>query len=223
MPTMPTVNGVQPESLAEWRELLETTKKEVREIKAIESQLKWSMQREEKKEKVSEAKATVDEMRDWRWKQNQEMKVYVAEKAKTSKVTELKESKSFQEFKRETKAAAREETRKQIQEEYLQDKDYSQWRAELAKLVNKQEKEAVNTRVEDYLEQREIRNFQKQQEKIEAEEDRMVEQALEMAAEARKIEREKEQLLQTLQHSRAAQRAPQTSNLPPSALLGELS
>merc|ERR1740117_1653054 len=64
-PSIPTVNGSQPSTIQEWRKMLEETKKEVREIKAIESSLKWNMQREDKKEKFSEAKATVEEMRDW--------------------------------------------------------------------------------------------------------------------------------------------------------------
>lgn len=223
MPIIPKVNGAQPETIQEWRKMLEDTKREVREIKAIESQLKWNMQREEKKERLVEAKATVEEMRDWRWKQSQEMKAYNAAKAKENKIAELKESKSFQQFKRETKAVAKEEAKRQVQEEYLQDREQAQWRAELVKVVHEREKELVNARVEDYLEHREIRNFQKEQEKIEADENRAFEQSLEMAAIAHEIAKEKEQLLQSIECSRAAQRAPHRSNMPPSALLGQLS
>merc|ERR550537_843955 len=110
---IPMVNGAQPESIQEWRKMLEETKREVREIKAIENSLKWNMAREEKKERLTEAKAQVDEMRDWRWRQSDDMKAYKAALAKDAKVTELKESKSFQEFKRETKAQFREEEKKQ--------------------------------------------------------------------------------------------------------------
>jgi len=204
--------------------MLEETKREVREIKAIESQLKWNMQREEKKERLVQAKETVEEIRDWRWKQSEDMKAHKAAKARENKATELKESKSFQEFKRETKAIAKEVFKQQITEEYLQDRENAQWRAELVKMVHEREKELVNARVEDYLEHREIRNWQKQQEKIEADENRAIEETLEMQAIAREIAKEKEQLLDSLEHSRAAQRAPARNNsLVPSAILGQLS
>lgn len=203
--------------------MLEETKKEVREIKAIESSLKWNMQREEKKEKFSEAKATVEEMRDWRWREKDEMKAYTAAKLREHQVTDLKESKSFQEFKRETKVEAKEEEKQRIHEDYIQDKEHAQWRAQISRVVHDREKELVVARVEDYLEGREIRNYQKEQQKVEADETRALEQTLEMAAIAREIAQEKEQLLQTLEHSRAAQRAPHRNYLPPSAELGRLS
>lgn len=222
-PVIPMVNGHHPGDIHEFRKMLEETKREVREIKAIESQLRWNMNREERKGRLSEAKATVDEIRDWRWKQSEEMKAYKAAKAKENKITELRESKSFQEFKREAKVNDKEEEKRQIREEYLQDREHAQWRAELAKAVHEREKETVTNRIEDYLELRDIRNFQKEQEKVEADENRAFEQSLEMAAIAREIEKEREQLLQTLELSRAAQRAPHRSNMAPTAMLGQLS
>lgn len=203
--------------------MLEETKKEVREIKAIESTLKWNMQREEKKEKLLDEKASVEEMRDWRWKRSEEMKAYNQAKAKEKQVAELKESKSFQEFKREIKVVAKEEAKQQITEEYLKDKEYAQQRAEFVKVLYNREKELVVARVEDYLEHREIRNYQKEQEKMEVDENRAHEQTLEMAAIAKEIAQEKEQLLLSLEHSRSAQRAPHRMGAPPSAVLGQLS
>lgn len=204
--------------------MLEETKKEVREIKAIESQLKWNMSKEEKKERQLEAKASVEEERDWRWRKSDEMKALAAEKAQEAKLTELKESKAFQEFKRETKKVEKVEVKKQIQQEYIQDRENAQWRAELVKEDHERSKLLVTNRVENYLEFREIRNLQKEQERIEADENRAIEQTLEMAAIAQEIAKEKEDLLRELEYSRAAQRASHRSMLcTPSAMLGQLS
>merc|ERR1712216_732137 len=221
-PTIPMVNGAQPATIAEWRKMLEETKREVREIKAIESHLKWNMHREEKKERLIEAKATVQEVRDWRWKQKEEMQAYTAAKTAEAKEADLKDSKAFQEFKREAKAVNAAEERKQITEDYLKDRENAQWRAELCKAVQEREKDAVNNRLDDVLEIREIRNHQKEQEKLEADENRAHEQTLEMAAIAREIAKEKEQLLETLEFSRKAHMAPPRSYLAPTAVLGEL-
>jgi len=224
VPAIPMVNGSRPESLQEFRRMLEETKREVRDIKAIESQLKWNMQREEKKEKSLDEKAAVEEIRDWRWRQSDEMKAYRTAKAQAFKATELKESRSFQEFKREVKERDRLDERRQVEEIYLQDRENAQWRAELAKVAHEKEKEICVERVEDYLEHRDIRNNQKLQERLEADENRALEQTLEMHAIAREIQMEKEQLLRNLEHSRAAcQRSPQRNAFPPSPELGRLS
>jgi len=217
------VNGAQPATIAEWRKMLEETKKEVREIKAIESHLKWNMQREDKKERLIDAKATVQEVRDWRWKQKEEMQAYTAAKTVEVKEADLKESKAFQEFKREAKAVNAAEEKKQITEDYLKDRDNAQWRAELGKAVQEREKDAVTGRLDDVLEIREIRNHQKEQEKLEADENRAHEQTLEMAAIAREIDKEKEELLENLEFSRKANMAAPRSYLAPTAVLGELS
>lgn len=219
---MPMVN--KPESVVEWRKMLEETKREVRDIKAIESQLRWNMQREEKRERASEEKAGIGEMRDWRWRQNEEMKAYRATKEHEKKITELRESKSYQEFKRDAKAQGRQEEKKSIEEDYLKDRDYAQWRKELAKANIEREKELQYDRIEDRLELREIRNLHKVQEKMEADENRAHEQILEMQHLAREVAEEKAQLLQNLEWSRAAcQKSPQRNAYPPSPALGRLS
>jgi len=204
--------------------MLEETKKEVREIKAIESQLKWNMTKEEKKERHLEARTSVEEERDWRWRKSDEMKALAADRAQEAKLKDLKESKAFQEFKRETKAVAKGDEKRHIQQEYVQDRENAQWRAELVKEDHERSKMLVTNRVENYLEFREIRNLQKEQERFEADENRAIEQTLEMAAIAQEIAKEKEDLLRELEYSRAAQRASHRSMLcTPSATLGQLS
>merc|ERR1719492_551235 len=112
------------------------------------------------------------------------MKAYVAEKQAQVKVTELADSKTFQEFKREQKALVKEEDQRYIAEEYQQDMENAAWRMEAAKV-----------KVEDVLLQREIKTQQRQLQRQEEEENRALQQSLEMANMARELEREKSQLL----------------------------
>lgn len=188
--------------------MLEDTKREVREIRAVEAQMRWNMRREEKKEKIMEEKEEIEEIRDWRWKQSAEMKAYVEEKANETKAVELEESKNFQEFKREAKAQGREENLRHITEEYLQDVEAAEWRKEIAQAAMERERELLADRVDHVAEHREIKHVQRQQEKAAVEEERAIEQSLEMAELAKQLAREKEQLLQSLEYQRACQRLP---------------
>jgi len=204
--------------------MLEETKREVRDIRAIESQLRWNMQREEKRERIAEVKTEIAQMRDWRWKQEDEMKAYRGAKDHEEKVTELKESKAFQEFKRNIKAQGRLEERRLYEEILAQDCENARVRRELAQENRERDKDVQFDRIEDRLEIREIRHFEKVLEKREVDENRALEQTLQMAALAKAVADEKEQILQSLEHSRAAcQRSPQRNAYPPSPTLGHLS
>lgn len=197
---------MSPEEVQECRRRLEETKKEVRQIRSMEGQMKWNMQREEKKDRAFEAKTVNEDLRDWRWKESDEMKAYVAEKQHDVKITELRDSRTYQEFKREKKALQREEDRRLNSEEYNKDTDHAAWRAEMTRVVLDQEKELVQFRVEDLMEVKEIRSNQKLQEKFELEEERALEQSLEMANIQRELAKEKEQLLQSLDYARMCKR-----------------
>jgi len=186
--------------------MLEETKKEVREIRAIEAQMRWNMAREEVREKAQKEAAALDDIRDWRWKQSDEMKQYVAEKAHRTKVEELQVSKSYQEFKREVKALVKEEDLRIIQEEYQEDISNAQWRAEIEKERQTKEKEIVVGHAEDFQFLRDARMQQKCQEKVEEDERRALEQSLEMANMAKELAKEKEKLLQSLQYVRSCQK-----------------
>lgn len=188
--------------------MLEETKKEVREIRSIEAQMKWNMAREEQKNKATEENDADEEIRDWRWKQSDEMKEFVETKAQEVKVVELHESKDFQEFKREVKVHVKQEELQYIAEVYEQDVENAAWRAEFARAVVEQDKEVIIDRVEDVQHIKEVEAQHKLQQKAEEEDARALEQSMEMANLARKLAREKEQLLQSLELTRHAQRAP---------------
>jgi len=188
--------------------MLEETKKEVREIRSIEAQMKWNMAREEIKNKVEEEREQENEIRDWRWRESDEMRAFVEEQAKITKEVELEESKDFQEFKREVKVVVKEEEQRLITETYEANTDIAAWREEAAQLVVEADKEVIADRNADVHHLREVKAQEKMQEKIEEEERREEEQNLEMMALARQLAREKEQLLESLELTRARQRVP---------------
>lgn len=187
--------------------MLEDTKREVREIRAAEAQARWNLTRDEKKERVYEEKTETEEIRDWRWKQSDEMKVFVDEQDHEIRTVELKESKDFQEFKREYKKDIKEEEQKFIHEVYVDDTDHAAWRAELAREASRRERELVVEKVEEVQETRELRQGRQQQEQAIQEQERALEQSLEISNLARQLALEKEQLLQTLEYTRGCQRA----------------
>lgn len=196
----------QPHSVPEFQRALKETEKEIRELRALESQMRWNLAREEVKDKVQEKAAAEEEIRDWRRKQFEQMKEYELEKAQQAKVEELVDSKGFQEFKREAKLVGKEEELRAIQEEYQKNIENAQFRAEAAKEVYEKDKEVVTVHAEDIQHLREFKKEQKQQEKVKEEETRVMEQSLEMASVARELAKEKEKLLQSLEYVRSCQK-----------------
>lgn len=192
--------------MQEFRRMLEETKKEVREIRAMEAQMKWNMSREEKKDKVSEEKETEDEIRDWRWRQADEMKEFVEEREQEMKVSALQESREFQEFKRERKVEAKVEEQRYLAEVYEQDLENAALRAEMAREQADRDHEVTADRLETQQHLKEVKTHDKLRAKAEADENRALEQSLEMANLARELAREKEQLLESLELTRAATR-----------------
>merc|ERR1719343_624395 len=134
--------------------------------------MKWNMQREERQDKALAEKEANDEIRDWRWKQTEEMKAIMEEKQHEQRLTDLQESKSFQEFKREVKVAEKEEEARYNHEQYIKDTENAAWRAELAKATLESEKVLTYERHENLKEVQEIKTIQKIQEKADEDENR---------------------------------------------------
>jgi len=211
-PIGPQVVANDPGSVAEWKRQLENTKKEMREIKALEGQMKWTLQREEKASVVTVKKDNEQEIMDWRWKQHDEMKEYMADKEYVIKEAELQENKEFVEFKRDHKLVVKEEDRQYNEEEYLVDRDNAEWRTAVAKGINEREKEVVAERFDNMIEVKEIRNDQKLEEKESTVQDRAHAQNLEMQNMVRQLQKEKDAMLDSLQYSRQRQNAAPLKN-----------
>ncbi|CAE8630045.1 unnamed protein product [Polarella glacialis] len=96
-----------PEQFAVMRQKLEQEKKEVQQIRGLESQLKWGMEREERRQTDSERLEEARKIMEWREAQAIGMKEYVEEMTREQRIQDLLESKDFQEFKRASDLAHR--------------------------------------------------------------------------------------------------------------------
>jgi len=206
-PVLNQNNGAATE-LADMKRKLEQVRREAREIKSLESQLRWDMQREEKRKVKEDKKEAEKEIMEWREDEAVGMKEYVVEKAKEQKVQDLQESKNFQEFKREVKEIKHEEELQRIREQLGEDMENSQWHAELSKAIAAERQEVAIENLDNIQDLREIRLMDKMKEQAQLEEERAFEMEAAMALEVQQMCAEKEELLKSLQHLRVRQQAP---------------
>jgi len=164
----------------------------------------WDIKRAELQHKAEEAKATEDDIREWRAKEAEDMKALVEEKERDFRTTVLMESKEFQEFKRERKALEREEDLRVIDEEYDKNIENAAWRADLKAAMEK-DKALLKERAEDLNEIKDIKNLQKLQDQAAVEEERQSEKITEMLRMERELAKEKERLLASLEFTRSCQ------------------
>ncbi|OLQ12981.1 hypothetical protein AK812_SmicGene3072 [Symbiodinium microadriaticum] len=195
-------------SVEELKRMIEETKKEVREIRSVESKAKWQMTREERREKLAETVAAQSELREWRWKQAQGLKQLAAQQAQAAKVSDLKESKEFVEFKRETKLRSKEVELQHQQDVYVARKADAAWQVEQAKANVEKHQAQILEKVEDVHHLRQERRSQTENEKAVAAEERALQEHLQIANLARELAKEKERLLENLELTRACMQAP---------------
>lgn len=199
------------ESQENQRKLLQA-KKEVREIRALESQLKWGMEREEKKQ-VEEAKREADvEIMEWRDDQAARMRECMAEQERIQTLEDLAASKEFQAFKRERKQVSKEEELQYMKERYQMDLENAQMQAEIAQAVTMDRHALVLENLENIEVAREMKADAAMLEKIEADQERSHDKRLQYQHEANNLCAEKEELLRNLQLMRSCQKKPVTSN-----------
>jgi len=197
-----------PEDFAIMRRRLDQEKSELKQIRALQSQLKWGMEREEKRQTEEERREEARKIMEWRESQATGMKEYVEEKSREQRVQELLESKDYQEFKREWKQALRTEEIERIREQLAEDMDNSHWQVELQKAIALDRQLALQEQKEAADELRELREQEKQKEKVRQQEDRAHDIALDYAHQASQISAEKEELMRNLQLLRARQKVP---------------
>merc|ERR1719375_1874998 len=102
----------------DFRKDQERTKKELCDIKAMESRLLLSMGREERRAKLADRKTVDKDIMEWRQQRVAEMKEYVEEQKKERLLRELQESRVFQDFKKDCKMKlAAEELKAETEEE----------------------------------------------------------------------------------------------------------
>ncbi|CAE7431123.1 HUA1 [Symbiodinium natans] len=175
----------------ELKRMIEETKKEVREIRSVESKAKWQMTREERREKLAETVAAQSELREWRWKQAQGLKELAAQQVQAARALDLKESKEFVEFKREAKLRTKEVELQHQQEVYVTRKADSAWQVEQAKANVEKEQALILEKVEDVHHLRQERRLSSETAKAAAAEERALQEHLQIANLARELAKEK--------------------------------
>lgn len=182
-------------------------KKEMLQIKGLEGQIRWGMQREEK-EYVTEEKAEADrEILEWRNEEKVCLQEHVRALYEKRRARELLESREFEEFKRDIKDTEMEEECQRIAEEYLTTAEYAQWREEVSRSRVEQDRLVLEDRITERLEERDIRENEGFVEKVRVEEDRAVEKSLEMNHQVSQVSKEREEMLRNLQFMQSRQKA----------------
>merc|ERR1719230_2336480 len=77
--------------VAEWQRMIDQARRETRDMKALESRIKWGMKREDVTAQTTSKRATAQEIMKWRQDQQEEMITYTREKKKVQKKVELLE------------------------------------------------------------------------------------------------------------------------------------
>lgn len=188
---------------------LEAMRREAREMKSMEAQIKWGMKREEEKMRKHEKEEDVRDNLTGQQAFAKGIKEYSAERALESKNKLLRESRDFQEFKRGSKVIDKEVDQRWIKEEYTATKENSEYVTELARTVPLEEQ---RTKVEENLERYRVfaeHNLEEQQrEKIEEREFEMSRQEAELDLALLQAKQEHDAALQSLEYIRKSQEAP---------------
>eukprot|EP00929_Paragymnodinium_shiwhaense_P063148 TRINITY_DN31566_c0_g1_i1.p1 TRINITY_DN31566_c0_g1~~TRINITY_DN31566_c0_g1_i1.p1 ORF type:complete len:578 (-),score=178.48 TRINITY_DN31566_c0_g1_i1:229-1962(-) len=190
----------------DWRAKLEQVRRETREMKSMEAHLKWNMRREEDKqrktEKQEDRRNHLVEQQDFR----QGCKELDAERKAQQKITDIGESRDFQETKRAVKAAQKEEDISLVKESYLESKENSEYNVAQKKQVLT---ENAQQRIEEHLERYQVfaeYNLEEQQrEKAEYREAQLAMEQQEMNHKMMHVKMERDRALASLEHLRTHQ------------------
>ncbi|KAF4716109.1 hypothetical protein FOZ62_015249, partial [Perkinsus olseni] len=153
-----------------WRKTLDEARREIRELKALESRILWNMRREErltKKKIESEAQKDITE---WRRKHEASLREGIEEYRKSVQQREIKENLESVQFKRERKLRAKQAELQQVAENYDAQREKSiQWES--------LEKERLMAEVAFKADQRQDRAETRQLEKVKKREAAMEERS----------------------------------------------
>jgi len=192
-------------ALQDWRRMFEDSKKEVREIRAVEARMRWDLWRDENRSRILDEKAVETEIRDWRRKQSHEMKTHMEEKNHDALVRALLESKQLQEFRREQKMLQKEEDLKAIEEQRVQDIEDTAWMTALTKTSVERQKLLLHERAKDLTEARDVKQQQSLANQMITEEERQIQRVDEMLQIKLALTEEKERVLASLQRMHSCQ------------------
>jgi len=190
----------------EHQQKIQEVEKEMRQIRALESTIKWDLEREEKRQVQNEKKEDAADIREWREQLTIGLKQAVEETARQKHETDLVESKEFQMFKRDTKQVLKEADIQLMKEKYQADLEFSQMQAEMKKHDAVDRHALVLENLEDIEVLREVKENERERERTEAEQERALDQRLRYTHKTNQLRSEKEDLLRNLQLMRSMQK-----------------
>mmetsp|Transcript_57490 Transcript_57490/g.133988 ORF Transcript_57490/g.133988 Transcript_57490/m.133988 type:complete len:450 (+) Transcript_57490:51-1400(+) len=193
------LRGVRP-GAEDHRLRVDQIKRETRQLKAQESELKWNMRREEDKQRRVEKKQDEQETMAWRQQQKMKMLARQAQLRKAEKKVVLEDSKSFQEHKRAQKQAAKDEELQNIHQAYVETVANSAKEVE-AKTIAMAEwpKPAIEANLEKLRHLAEHKLEEQQREDIETAQVRAAAEQAELDHQLMLAKRERELALQSLE------------------------
>lgn len=183
----------------DWRAKLEQVRRETREMKSESSRMKWEMHREEETLARAERKTDQKELTTWRQKQTKETQTYNAQRKQAQLLTELKESREYQETKRANKQVVKDEEIHQTKEDYGETKENAEWQIQTKKEEILAERQFILE--ENLLSLRtaaEHKEIESEREKREKDQEFLVQQEQDMQRQMAEARAERERALQNL-------------------------
>jgi len=188
---------------------LEQLKKETLEIRAAEAQIKWSMKREEEKLKRGERKADTKEVLTARRMQREETANHLEAETRSRKEQENLDSRNFQQEKRMQKNAQKEDDERRKSQEYMDNKEHSEWSVSMAKKAHAERpKPIIQANLEKYQTMAAFRRDEHAREKQDASDARASDEQAELEHTMLQLQRERELAVSSLEHTRMNHQVP---------------
>lgn len=188
---------------------LERLRREAREMKSAEAQVKFNMRREEQKQKKLEKDRDAQELLEWRSQQRDEAIAYSDYTKRQQRAMELEDRQNFHEYKRVVREVRQAELAQEIHEEYVSAKESSEYRVEMQRIEQEEERrELLEARKETIRTLSAAKADEKAREDREEQEARDANDQAEMEHQMMLAQRERDQALVNLESVRAHLREP---------------
>lgn len=162
------------QSLQDTKAELERMRRETREMKATETQVKAQMQREEGKHRTLEKERDQQEILEWRKQQRDEMLAYTDERKLQQNTDDMQDSREYQAYKRSLKEAEKDQDLQDVRCSYMEHKDNAMYNAELKKMeMAERLRVPVEEGLEKYRTLAEVKLYEKQCDDWETQEARL--------------------------------------------------
>lgn len=168
------------------------TKKAISAMQAMQSKLKWRLQREERDVQHSVAKNQEQDIRQWRWEQKEELKEVEENRNRQSKQEFLADNRDTIGFKRVTRASAKAEELGRIQEELGTKQDNAAWAEYFVAQQAEEKHKLLDDRVDEVAAVRAVKSKIKEAEKKEESFDRQFEKKTAYMQMKTSLERQRE-------------------------------